>query len=150
MGFFSWMTCDTNESISNQFSARGARTVYLLQPEGKPPIEEENYEGYGDFGGIDAYVWLATNNGLGATADRYAGIDLFFSDKPIEFPLKFSFNKDAVYEDWPTSKDCPDQGYFYDDEDYEEDDDDDDWGSTLADHTYEEWPEDENYEEDEL
>ena len=38
------------------------RVVYLLQPGGKPPIEELSYEGYGEFGGVDAHVWLSTKN----------------------------------------------------------------------------------------
>jgi len=140
MGFFSWMTCDTNESISNQFSSRGAKTVYLLQPNGEPSIKEDNYEGYGDFGGVDAYVWLAEANGLGNTAGRDQGIALHFSGEFIEFPLKFSFNENAIYENYLPSENCPDQGYFYDDDieddeeyDYEDygDYDDVDFGDDL-------------------
>lgn len=62
MGFFSWKTADTKKSIWNIYSGRKVRTTYLLQPGGKEPIEEQAYEGYGDFGGVDAFVWLARNN----------------------------------------------------------------------------------------
>ena len=55
MGYFSWLTADTEESI------RVGGKAYLLQPD-KPPIFEESYNGYGDFGGIDAYSWLADTN----------------------------------------------------------------------------------------
>lgn len=45
----------------------------------------------------------------------------FFVRKDVlpEYPLKFSFNKDAVYEELPASDTCPEQGYFFD---LEEDD----------------------------
>lgn len=62
MGFFSWLTCDTGESIANVHSGRPTRTVYLLQPGGLPPIREDAYDGYGEFGGVDAHVWLARAN----------------------------------------------------------------------------------------
>lgn len=186
MGYFSWKTADTQESIPNCDSSRLCRTVYLLQPSGKPSIEEPSYEGYGEFGGVDAYVWLAENNlpvqALAAmTSDdelRDAGIALESSgivfrykptgklytifhdaaflpaigverkclgvhwDTPIEdfgglspneareqgllesvkidtlleikHPLKFSFDKNARYEDLPASEICEAQGYFYD------------------------------------
>lgn len=62
MGFFSWCTADRNESIANSYSTRRTKTVYLIQPAGEKPIREDAYEGYGKFGGIDAYTWLARAN----------------------------------------------------------------------------------------
>lgn len=62
MGFFSWLTADDKVSVSSSYSSRGAKTVHLLQPNGQPPITEADYEGYGVFGGVDAYVWLARTN----------------------------------------------------------------------------------------
>lgn len=61
MGFFSWNTSDTQESIMNIHSGL-CKTVYMLQPNGLPNIKEVSYEGYGDFGGIDAYDWIADKN----------------------------------------------------------------------------------------
>lgn len=61
MGFFSWKTSDTNESIANKFTDQ-CRPVYMLQPNGKPPIYEPEYEGYGVFGGVDAMLWLTEVN----------------------------------------------------------------------------------------
>ena len=58
MGVFSWLTSDTEKSI--QWGVK--RTAYLLQPGGQPSIAEPCYEGYGRFGGVDAYVWLFENN----------------------------------------------------------------------------------------
>lgn len=62
MGFFSWLTCDTSESISNIHSDRKVRTVYMLQPGNERHIEEPAYDGYGVFGGVAAYAWLARKN----------------------------------------------------------------------------------------
>ena len=65
MGFYSWKTADTHQSIRNTF-AEDPHTdigpVYLLQPHGLPPIIEPAYEGYGTFGGVDANTWLAIKN----------------------------------------------------------------------------------------
>ena len=125
MGFFSWKTADTKESIRNIYTGQH-RTVYLLQPNGKPPIEEPAYDGYGRFGGIDAYAWLAAQN-LDVDSDdtddelRGLGIDLAFATAKERrqmlngrkyVPLKFSFDKNVKYEDLPASKSCPKQGYF--------------------------------------
>jgi hypothetical protein len=130
MGFFSWTTADTNESIPSVHSNRSTQTVYLLQPNGRPPIEEECYEGYGVFGGQDAYEWLARQNaealgidlsGLDFDDVRSVGIEMFF-DMDVPVPLKFSFNPKAVYEDLPASESCPNQGFFYDDDEEEDDD----------------------------
>lgn len=181
MGYFSWLTSDTEESIRNNVE----KDVYLLQPNGKLPIKETFYNGYGDFGGIDAYEWLVENNlsieliqkineinkdGKYLDSElRLAGVYLNgsflldtitskeysynnfmakifdmntfidyesiipeynlsinqlisqetfikkpFSDKigGIEYPLKFSFNKDAIYEQLEAAKDCPKQGFL--------------------------------------
>jgi len=61
MGFFSWLTSDTKKAIRNIHTGQ-CKAVYLLQPNGAPPIKEAEYEGYGVFGGIDAYQWLAREN----------------------------------------------------------------------------------------
>jgi hypothetical protein len=84
MGFFSWKTADSQRSIANAHTDK-VRTVYLLQPNGKPPIKEPEYEGYGVFAGVDAYVWLTETNAeslgldLAALSDeekRHIGIQL--------------------------------------------------------------------------
>lgn len=61
MGMFSWLT-DTNESIANVHSNREVKPVFLLQPNGVPPIAETSYSGYGRFADVDAYEWLAMQN----------------------------------------------------------------------------------------
>ena len=131
MGFMSWTTADTEESISCTHSVRGAQTVYLLQPNGRSPIREDDYDGYGVFGGQDAFEWLAKENaesmginieGLDFEDLRSIGIDMFH-DMQVPYPLKFSFKANAVYENLEASKSCPEQGFFYDDEEDEDDED---------------------------
>jgi hypothetical protein len=187
MGFFSWLTSDTEESIANVHTGR-ERTVYLLQPDGQDPICEPAYDGYGEFGGVDAYAWLAEVNAPmavinGKTDDEIRSLGITMAEGvvyrdvqngdlwsvrqeipqglgvpvrnfphsalavipelgmsandledcgrfkrvrlrdylDIKFPLKLSFDKDAVYETLPAAKNCPHQGYFFSDMDDEDD-----------------------------
>lgn len=124
MGFFSWLTADTNESIANKHQpVKPVKKVYLLQPNGQPAIEESAYDGYGVFGGVDAYAWLAKANAKAMNLDlsqastndqlRGIGISIQFKRKSeIVYPLKFSFDPNAVYESLPESEGCPEQGFF--------------------------------------
>lgn len=57
MGCFSWKESGTNKAIK----IMQKEPVYLLQPNGNH-IKECEYDGYGRFGGVDAYVWLAKTN----------------------------------------------------------------------------------------
>jgi len=124
MGYFSFKTADTGETIWNVHSAqsRGStRTVFLLQPDGQPPLREESYNGFGDFGGVDAFVWLGRNNlpsetvaGMSDDALRVAGHGMFFGhagSPEMTKPLKLSFDERAVYEDLAPSSMCESQGY---------------------------------------
>lgn len=180
MGMFSWKTSDTGESIANRFSSRPTKEVYLLQPDGKEPICEDFYKGYGHFGGIYAYEWLAEMNfgdkslinaaisadcGFycidettvylcavhlteaefrkvvttdkkvvvfetyaallpnGMTPNQCIEAGLWQQAKiPLIYPLKFSLNPNARYEDLPAAESCECQGYFY--PDYDESDED--------------------------
>lgn len=64
MGFFSFMTADTNKSITNVHSRYGALPVAVLIPKeyGGGYIEERSYDGYGEFGGCDVYDLIADWN----------------------------------------------------------------------------------------
>jgi hypothetical protein len=116
MGFFSWKTSDTHKSISNSYSCRPTFTVYLLQPHGLPPIREDEYEGYGDFGGQDVYELLALWHDL--PRNRDIGIDINFSNYPVtlEYPIKLVEDGTLRYEDVEASESCPNQGFFFDDD----------------------------------
>lgn len=87
MGFFSWKTQDTNRSIANIYSNKPTFKVIMLDNKGNKWVEE-NYEGYGEFGGKDFYVLLAEMNDVKGDFEtlRSAGIDLYFGDEPFISP----------------------------------------------------------------
>lgn len=134
MGFFSWITSDTGRSISNVYSSRGSFPVYLLCPDGTY-FKEAAYEGYGCFGGRDAYALVAQwncperckdsdGNWLSDLECRQIGIEIACHDEnnaKLKYPLKFVEDYSLQYADVEPSRGCPDQGYFYlsDEEDEE-------------------------------
>ena len=63
MGYFSWKTQDTGRSISNIDSCRGSFPITMIDNKGNR-FHEENYEGYGVFGGKDFFELLAEMNDL--------------------------------------------------------------------------------------
>jgi len=138
MGLFSWMTSDTNESISvadnpdyeescrrHQERRHPAFTVAMKDNHGNTWIEKA-YAGYGEFGGKDYFEVVAEMNPKHPSfADvkpckydselRCNGLHLaFLKDQDgIIYPTlsrdpDFEWRKDAKPEN------CPDQGYFYD------------------------------------
>ena len=123
MGFFSWNTLDSNKSIANRYSDRDIFTVYMRDNKGNVWVEDE-YDGYGVFGGKDYYELLAEMNGL--ESDRNAGIKLQYESgrEDIIYPALFEWD-DSKWETYKgeSPESCDVQGYFYDD-----DDDEDEWG----------------------
>jgi len=135
MGFFSWKTQDTDRSIPNRWSVRKPFTVVMTDDKGNKWFEQ-NYDGYGRFGGKDYYELLAEMNGLVSikTGEEYTddmrmkGIDLAFKDNPNgegTYGVKFP-NLVEMANGWPYDpsgpESCDFQGYFYDDDEAEEDD----------------------------
>ena len=53
MGFFSWITQDSGKSIPSRFSKKKTFAVTMRSP--TVDYLEDNYEGYGIFGGKDYY-----------------------------------------------------------------------------------------------
>jgi hypothetical protein len=136
MGFFSWKTCDTDESIANNCSTRPTFTVHMIAPDGRV-FTEKDYEGYGEFGGKDFYDLLCDLNGL--PEDRSAGIDLVFKNNPsgdntpgVIYPKFVEDLEDDVvaqYNSLPNPESCEAQGFFYGGDDEEEEEEEDDaWG----------------------
>lgn len=127
MGFFSWKTQDTDKSIANRYSVRPTFTVYMVNPLNLDEYyKEDNYEGYGEFGGKDYYKLLAEINNAGSS--RNEGIKLaFHHTEPIEYPILVEDLAKAS-EVTGEPKNCKYQGYFYcDDEDYISNLDDEDY-----------------------
>jgi hypothetical protein len=117
MGFFSWMTDDTNKSIANIHSDREAFAVTMTDNKGNSWTEEE-YDGYGEFDGKDFYSLLSEMNG--GDGDRDHGIGLYFGKEAFLCP---NLTEDPKWK-WQNSRtdDCPEQGFFYGDSDEDEDD----------------------------
>jgi hypothetical protein len=125
MGFFSWLTMDTDKSICNTYSSRRPFPVDMVDDKGNVYHEEE-YEGYGVFGGKDYYELLAEMNGFKSelqgdeytNAARNWGIHLAYDNvaKDVKHP-----NLVEMAEGWPYNpigpESCPAQGYFYDEDD---------------------------------
>ena len=145
MGFFSWMTCDTGESIPSHYSDRDTFPVAMITPDGRA-FREASYEGYGVFGEKDFYELLAELNGL--EQDRGAGIGICFKDNcggddtpGVVYPKLVENLSDGaspesiarLYSSLPNPTSCPDQGYFYpvederEEDEWEKEDDDDNW-----------------------
>ena len=114
MGFFSFITQDTNKSIANKFSDREVFEVIMTDDKGNQWTEDD-YEGYGVFGGKDYYALVDEMNG--GSGDRDIGIGLYFAKnkKGIKFP---SLTESGKYYHDGHPEDCESQGYFYDDSDY--------------------------------
>jgi hypothetical protein len=136
MGFFSWNTQDTDKSIANQYSNRKTFRVQMMDNKGNVWTENE-YEGYGRFGGKDYYELLAEMNGFTSdkTGEAYTdeargeGISLAFDGngsgvgtEGVYYPNLVEQAKGWRYEmGGPDS--CDFQGYFYDEEDFDGEDD---------------------------
>ena len=122
-GQFSWMTHDTDKQIGSE--PQNTITVYMHDDKGNT-CKEDNYEGYGEFGGMDYYELLDKMNG--GSGDRSQGIKLAFDDAAIAagkvlFP---ALTEDPRYPEGhdftQEAKNDPNQSWYAGEE--EEDDDD--------------------------
>jgi hypothetical protein len=91
----------------------------MLQPAGKPSVKEVAYEGYGEFGKVDVFEWLAKHNlpeallrELHNDTEALRDCGCMLENSECRYPLKFSFDKNAIYEDLPASEYDPSQGFF--------------------------------------
>ncbi len=139
MGFFSWKTMDTDTSIANQYSNRKTFRVQMLDNKGNV-WTEDNYEGYGRFGGKDFYELLAEMNGFTSdkTGDEYTdeargfGINIAFKDNGSGIATKGVLYPNLIEQadGWSYNEsgpeNCEHQGYFYDETDYDDEDEDSD------------------------
>ena len=110
MGFFSWITQDSNRSIANKYSRRKTFTVYMVNPVTKEAYIESNYEGYGEFGGKDFYELVAELNGK---KDRNEGIDIAFSGEEYISPILVENLKNWEKYKGEKPENCKAQGFFY-------------------------------------
>jgi len=120
MGFFSWKTSDTKKSIANVYSVMPTFKVSMITRNGLR-FDENEYEGYGEFGGKDIYELIAEMNGK---QNRYEGIDLVFANdnrmgsfevaaaNGVILP-KLVEDPNVDFDSVPYPENCPEQGYFY-------------------------------------
>ena len=130
MGFFSWKTMDTDKSIANSYSNRDVFRVEMMDNKGNV-WTEDNYDGYGVFGGKDHYELLAEMNGV--TSDlkgeeytdymRSEGISIAFKEngsgdhtKDVLYPNLVEMAKGWRYDPMGPES-CEYQGFFFPDED---------------------------------
>ena len=136
MGFFSWKTADTNVSIMNKHSDEGPTPCKMLDNMGNAYIEN-NYDGYGVFGGIDFFLLtLAMNfkelkiqerfeitfNEITITFDRSnfrsIGIQAEMDEQAhcypevYKLPKLVSINCTLPYDCLANNDTCPGQGYW--------------------------------------
>ena len=69
MGFFSWKTNDSDRTIWNTYTSAGDTFRVIMCDDKGNEWVEENYEGYGEFGGKDYYALMAEMNGFEASDD---------------------------------------------------------------------------------
>ena len=139
MGFFSWKTQDTDKSIANEHSNRKTFSVQMMDNKGNV-WTEDNYDGYGRFGGKDFYELLAEMNGF--VSEKYEKGTEEYTDDARGFGINLAFSKnngsgvatEGVYypnliekaDGWVYEMGGPDscdyQGYFYDEDDYDDED----------------------------
>ena len=128
-GQFSWMTQDTGQQIGSQDENK--IPVYMFDDKGKYYYEND-YDGYGVFGGMDYYELLDKMNG--GSGDRSRGIDLAFGKEKtgseILFPAlvtkpdKFNYRTHNFAVEAETDPNQswyePEEDDFYDQNDEEE------------------------------
>lgn len=118
MGFFSWITSDTQKPVRNRHTPEGATPCKMIAPDGREWIEE-NYEGYGVFGGQDYHELLTELNApyekeVIEWGKRDLGIELDFSgDKTLIIPKIVSRYCRKKWDELPDSRIAPCQGYFW-------------------------------------
>ena len=106
-----WFTADTQEEIKINEITEKYDCLYLLQPNGASNIKEPNYKNDCVFGGVNVFEWVAQLNYdlvemqvLPNDVSVLGAEILFCLQNKTKYPVKLSFNEDAVYEDLPESK----------------------------------------------
>ena len=143
-GQFSWMTQDTNQQIGSQDENK--IPVYMFDDKGKYYYEND-YDGYGVFGGVDYYELLDKMNG--GEGDRSRGIDLSFgkikTTSPVLYPALITKPREFDYKTHDFTQEAPNdpnQSWYmepeeedYNGEDYGDYNDDESNGDGYIDDT---------------
>jgi len=109
MGFFSFKTQDTNRSISNRYSKRSPFVVYMHDNGGTTYVEHD-YDGYGEFGGVDYFDLMALMNGM---KSRLEAIESYCNNQDDVLYPNLTESSDWQWRNERPER-CKVQGYFYD------------------------------------
>lgn len=115
MGFFSFITQNTDESIANVHSSEMTIPVYLIDNKGNRYFESE-YQGYGEFGGKDIFELIAEMNGK---KTRDEGIKIYYNEETYNTPLLLEltqYMEEEIIELREANtkiQRCENQGFFY-------------------------------------
>ena len=116
MGFFSWKCAECNESVSNKWSDRPDDSdCQLVTP--SEIYHDKAYDGYGVFSGVDVYELLG--GGVGDDV-RIKSIETYHNGDRglLPFKIKIVHTRCAgkSYDELNESENCPEQGFFYEEE----------------------------------
>jgi hypothetical protein len=125
MGFVSFITSDTKRSIPNIHSSRVTFHVFMITKD-RSIYSEEDYKGYGTFGGMDFFELIAILNKFSSRNEAIEKV--FYSDtgfdperaakEGLDIPklVEHLPSRENWKEEWdklPYPEYCPDQGFFY-------------------------------------
>ena len=154
MGQFSWISVDTEVPIYND-RPEGAQVVTMVYKDESGDIKrvtEVNYDGYGEFGGIDFYDAVAWMNNIKLVEDdeselRSLGIDFYFEEKKGEFPQLFLEEPplDSEIDFTVRPQDDPNQGWSHQESDL----DYDEFDTYYGEDDFDDYDDDDDYDEDE-
>lgn len=119
MGQFSWIS-NNGEQIRNEHHNGQKVWMSYLDVNGQiQTVKEEEYDGYGRFGGLDYYEVLAKMNGK---TNRSEGIDIAFGPQGSEpkYPQLYTIEPEALAKhDWLCECECDEnQGWVMEDENW--------------------------------
>lgn len=121
MGQFSWIS-KNGEQIRNEYhNGQKVWMVYLDENDKVQIVKEEEYEGYGEFGGLDYYRVLANMNGRRTRSD---GIDITVCPKTkfdeYKFPQLYTVepSPDQIHNWYVECEVDPNQGWVVEDDEY--------------------------------
>jgi len=131
MGQFSWLCSVCGKQIISNPSINNQHKAVLVTPTER--YIEDSYNGYGVFGGVDAYTWLACCFEKKATitvehpanlVTRERGIWLNWdNDTIVECPIKVIHQECDIGQNYfqlKISDEDPNQGRYYDSEEEDE------------------------------
>lgn len=105
--FVTWECAISGECIEDTHITENPDAVVFITPKGI--VVETYYQGFGQFGGIDAFAWLAEFNKLPKKYATRREDGKHAKDEDIKFPIKIvkkKYYKGQKYDELPASGFC--------------------------------------------